>query len=203
MHLRNASFAALIGVAVLTAVAAATVHSQGRSGVPAATLTPQDYLDIQQLNNLYAYAIDNCTNNGYDYADLYTEDGWFSASRDGRVGANRSQGRDRLAAAARGNMKSCEEVPWKGISHMLVNHVITPSPEGATGKVYLIAIGLDGDPNKVEAQGHYEDVYVKTPRGWRFKSRLHVLAPGQAAVSRGSRPAPSTGAPTSTPPPGK
>jgi hypothetical protein len=28
----------------------------------------------------------------------------------------------------------------------------------------------------VEAQGRYEDVYVKTPQGWRFKSRMPVLA---------------------------
>jgi hypothetical protein len=155
-----------------------------------AALTPQDYLDILQLNSQYAYAIDNCLDNGNNYADLYTADGWFSASRNGKAG-NKSQGRAKLAAAARGNMKSCDEVPWKGITHMLVNHVIAPAPGGATGKVYLIAIGLDGDPHKVEAQGHYEDFYVKTLQGWRFQSRLHVLAAGQAAVSRGSRPAPS------------
>jgi SnoaL-like domain len=71
---------------------------------------------------------------------------------------------------------------------MLVNHVIEPDPGGAIGKVYLIAIGLDGEPGKVEAQGRYEDVYVKTPQGWRFKSRLHVLPSGQTEVSRGSRP---------------
>ena len=36
-----------------------------------AALTTQDYIDIQQLVARYAYAIDNCTNSGYDYADLY------------------------------------------------------------------------------------------------------------------------------------
>jgi hypothetical protein len=29
---------------------------------------------------------------------------------------------------------------------------------------------------------------VKTPQGWLFKSRLHVLAPGQAEVSSGTKP---------------
>ncbi len=181
--------ASLVLVASWVVVPTAQEHRPSGSTVPM-TLTPQDYLDIQQLVARYAYAIDNCTNNGYDYADLYTADGWFSASRDGRTG-NKSQGREKLAAAARGNMKTCDEVPWKGISHMLVNHVITPAPGGATGKVYLVAIGLDGEPTKVEAQGHYEDFYVKTSRGWRFQSRLHVLAPGQAAVSRGSKPSSS------------
>jgi hypothetical protein len=180
-----------LSVALVTMTAART--PQGGAAAPArpVTLTTQDYIDIQQLVSKYAYAIDNCTNMGYDYADLFTEDGWFAASRAGRPPANPQGGRERLAAAARGNQKTCEEVPWKGIVHMLVNHVITPTPEGATGKVYLIAIGLDGDPHKVEAQGHYEDVYAKTPNGWRFKSRLHVLAAGQAAVSRGSAPAPA------------
>jgi hypothetical protein len=57
--------------------------------------------------------------------------------------------------------------------------VITPAPEGARGEVDLIAVGVDGDPHKVESQGHYEDVYVRTPRGWRFQSRTHHLVPRQ------------------------
>ena len=137
------------------------------------TLTPDDYIAIQQLVSKYAYAIDECTNRGYDYADLYVPDGTFSTSRNGKV-LNTFAGRDRLAEAARGGMPDCKDVPWAGIVHMLVNHVIEPAPGGATGKVYLIAIGLDGEPGKVEAQGRYEDVYVKTPQGWRFKSRMHV-----------------------------
>ena len=54
---------------------------------------------------------------------------------------------------------------------------------GATGKVYLVAVGLDGEPGKVEAQGRYDDVYVKTPQGWRFKQRTHY------ALLSGGRPA--------------
>ncbi len=185
--------AVLLGLAIM-AGRGAGLHAQKKDELrtAASRLTPQDYLDIQHLNARYAYAIDTCTNNGYDYADLYTPDGSFSVSRAGRV-ITTYQGRDRLADAARGGTRSCDDVPWKGISHMLVNHVIVPSAEGATGKAYLVAIGLDGDPTKVEAQGHYEDVYVKTAQGWRFRSRVHVLAPGQATVSRGSRPtAPTT-----------
>ena len=90
--------------------------------------------------------------------------------------------------ARRVGQPDCKDVPWAGIKHMLVNHVIDPAPGGATGKVYLIAIGLDGEPGKVEAQGRYDDVYVKTPQGWRFKTRTHVLALNQTEVSRGSKP---------------
>jgi hypothetical protein len=176
---------ALVSVVVATALGA-TLVAQGQGGSGA--LSTQDYIDIQQLVARYAVAIDECTNNGDDYAALYTDDGWFSASRDGKPGPSRWQGREQLAAAARGNMKTCDEVPWKGIHHLLVNHIITPSPDGATGRVDLIAIGLDGDPHKTEYQGHYRDVYVKTPTGWLFKSRLHVLTPGQAEVSSGRKP---------------
>ena len=166
------------------ALRAQTTSTSGTSG----TLTPADYIAIQQLVSKYAYAIDECTNRGYDYADLYTPDGSFTSSRNGKV-LGKWEGRDRLAEAARGGMPDCKDVPWAGISHMLVNHVIEPSPEGATGKVYLVAVGLDGEPGKVEAQGHYEDVYVRTPQGWRFKSRVHVLSQRQTEVSRGTRPA--------------
>lgn len=64
-----------------------------------AVLTPQDYIAIQQLVSKYAYAIDECTNMGYDYADLYTPDGWFATSRNGKV-LNKFEGRDRLAKSA-------------------------------------------------------------------------------------------------------
>lgn len=30
------------------------------------------------------------------------------------------------------------------------------------------------DPDSVERDGGYEDVYVKTSAGWRIKSRTHV-----------------------------
>jgi len=177
----------VVAVAAMASLLVPVVATPGqRAGVSA--LTSQDYIDIQQLVSKYAYAIDECTNKGYDYADLYVPDGSFSTSRNGKV-SNRFEGRERLAEAARGGMPDCKGVPWAGIVHMLVNHVIEPSLDGATGKVYLIAIGLDGVPGKVEAQGRYEDVYVKTPQGWRFKSRVHVLAAGQQEVSRGSRPA--------------
>jgi hypothetical protein len=58
--------------------------------------------------------------------------------------------------------------------------VIEPSPEGAIGKSYLVYPGIEGikgDPTHTGHVGGYQDVYVKTPNGWRFKSRLHVFPP--------------------------
>jgi hypothetical protein len=64
-------------------------------------------------------------------------------------------------------------VAWNGWSHLMLDHVITPTADGATGRVYLLMLGMTG-PNSLERQGGYEDVYVKTAGGWRIKSRTHV-----------------------------
>ena len=145
-------------------------------------LTAQDYIEIQQLIAKYARAIDTCSNNGYDYADLYTADGAFIPSFEGKQLAP-IVGREKLAAVSGGGTNNCKNVGWivQGVRHLYANHVITPSPEGATGVVDMLMIGLGGDPNKIEYDGYYEDTYVRTPQGWRFKQRVHhaLLREGQ------------------------
>jgi hypothetical protein len=173
-----AAFAAL-GVATCSAVQAPQRSSAAASN--AVTLTAQDYAEIQQLSNRYAWAIDTCTNGGYDFADLFTDDGEFGLSDQFGVPASRARtkGREALASAGGGDGKGgCRDpktLLGYGISHLVVNHVITRTATGATGRSYLLAIGVGGDPTKIERQGGYDDVYVKTPAGWRFKSRVHVF----------------------------
>jgi hypothetical protein len=60
--------------------------------------------------------------------------------------------------------------------HFSTNHVIEPSPEGATGKQYLVVlnIGENGQPSAINQGGHYDDIYVKTAQGWRFKMRNYM-----------------------------
>jgi hypothetical protein len=62
------------------------------------------------------------------------------------------------------------------MSHAFSKVVIEPAAEGATGKVYLPG----RDPNS--SGGHYEDTYVKTAAGWRFKSRTY-LSPKEETAS--------------------
>jgi hypothetical protein len=177
MGLRTAS-AALVAVYL---AASAAVSAQSSTAAPA-TLTALDYFEIEQLIAKYARAIDTCSNLGYDYADLFTADGAFVPSFNGQRG-NPIQGRDRLAAVSGGGSNGCKNVPWieQGVRHLYANHIITPTAEGATGYVDMLMIGLGGDPNKIEYDGHYEDTYVKTPQGWRFKQRVHhaLLREGQ------------------------
>jgi hypothetical protein len=147
-------------------------------------LTAMDYIEIQQLVAKYARAIDTCSNNGYDYADLYTPNGRFVPMVNGRS-IPPIEGRERLAQVSGGGSNNCENVPWieQGVRHIYTNHIITPTPDGASGTVDMLMIGLDGDPNKIAHDGHYEDIYVKTDDGWRFKQRTHyaLLVAGQPA----------------------
>jgi hypothetical protein len=169
----------LIATAVLGLAMGAA--AQAPTSAPGA-LTALDYFEIQQLVAKYARAIDTCSNNGYDYADLFTADGAFVPSFEGRQLAP-IQGRDRLAAVSGGGSNGCKNVGWieQGVRHIYTNHIITPTAEGATGYVDMLMIGLGGDPNKIEYDGHYEDTYVRTPQGWRFKQRVHhaLLREGQ------------------------
>ncbi len=181
----------VIAAAMVSALPA--LHAQQTAKpTKAGTLTPQDYIDIQQLSARYAFAIDTCTNGGADFADLFTDDGEFSVSQQwGVAGSRRTKGRSALMDAAGGDGKGgCRDpktLMGYGISHIVVNQVITPTADGAAGKSYLLAIGVGGDPTKIERQGGYEDVYVRTPAGWRFKSRVHVFPNLAESVQFGSR----------------
>src|SRR5215468_7820689 len=184
-------------LASLMLIVLCAVASRSALGQTPRALTALDYFEIQQLVAKYARAIDTCSNNGYDYADLYTPDGVFLPMVNGKSVPG-IQGREKLAEVSDGGSKGCKNVPWieQGVHHIYVNHIITPTAEGATGTVDMMMIGLNGDPNKIESDGYYEDLYVKTAQGWRFKQRTHhALLDGGRRVT----PAPTDKAPPSTP----
>ena len=171
----------LLGTAVLVIAAfwvgraqtgGLTVAAQG------AALTAQDYAEITQLINRYAYGIDTCGGNGFDYANVFTPDGVFidrnsdaGFKAGGRVLA---KGRQALAELVGGGARGCKtRLVWTDWSHLMLNHEITATPEGAKGRIYLVQLGMKG-PGTIERHGGYEDVYVKTAEGWRIRSRTHV-----------------------------
>jgi len=140
--------------------------------------TALDYAEIEQLGRRYAYGIDTCGNNGYEYADVFTEDGVFidNNSDAGFAAGGRvlAEGREALAALIGGGTRGCETPQvWTDWSHLMLNHEITPTADGATGRIYLVQLGMEG-PGSVARHGGYEDVYVRTADGWRIKSRTHV-----------------------------
>src|SRR4029453_4259402 len=133
-----------------------------------AALTPQDYIEIQQLVAKYPYTLDGGLEQGKAYADLFTDDGEFH-QQTGRGWV----GRKELLTIANKPI----ETPTP-LGHFIMNHWIDPPAEGAVGKQYLFTISpleeKNGRRTFAITPYHYEDVYRKTPAGWRFKSRTVV-----------------------------
>jgi hypothetical protein len=156
---------------------AVRVATAGRTGGTTA-FTSDDYVEIQQLVARYTFALDTADNNGYTYADLFAADGTFNDTR----------GREALAALPRG--------PRRGPLHVR-NYgsmaIIQPTPEGATGIQYAQAMDFEpgGRTGVLDHFGRYEDVYVRTPEGWRFKSRRFVNESQAALKGSGTRTGPS------------
>jgi hypothetical protein len=147
-------------------------------------LTADDRFEILELIHRYMFILDAGEHHdlGYGYADLYTEDGTFGS---------RPPGREALATAAgRTPDGGYNQIHTRGVQnqiHINVGEIIVPTAEGARGTSYLLMI--DGSANQIYWAGWYEDVYVKTPKGWRFKSRVHVAGtkagiPANAAAIR-------------------
>jgi hypothetical protein len=124
-----------------------------------------DYIGIQQLSRRFNWAVDGGDNFGYAFADLFTPDGSFTDASDGPNGKT-TQGRDNLALLARGGQRG----PLF-LNHFGMNHVITPTPDGAKGKAYVALLDLATRPHSVSGGGYYDDVYVRTGSGWRFQTR--------------------------------
>ena len=126
------------------------------------TLSDHDRADIKQLSDNYVTFLDGCK--APEYAGLFTEDGSFISGPRGTM-----TGREQLASLVTSE-RFCQPgaAARSGMSHAFSKIVIEPTPDGASGKVYLP--GRDAN----SSGGHYEDRYVKTAQGWKFKSRTYL-----------------------------
>ena len=134
------------------------------------SLTTQDYVDIQQLYARYNHAIDSGDIEAY--VALYTPDGSF----------NTYSGQDGLRTFMKNRNGGTRR-------HWNTNLVITPTPEGAKGTVYLMFVDVGAKPPGITGAGKYEDTMVKTSQGWRFKKRQNFPDPPSAPAAA---PAPQT-----------
>lgn len=176
-------------------------HGSARSAEPA-RLTAEDIIAIKQLTARYAHLVDRCVNSGYDYADLFTDDGTFGVSDDwDREGTVWARGREALARAGGGGPDGCRPrkpgTPGYGLHHIVTSEVVEPAPGGAAGRSVLITLGVDGTPGSIEWQGGYQDRYVKTAKGWRIQSRWHVWPNYKSSAQLAKHPLP----PALLPPP--
>src|SRR3954452_2617492 len=114
------------GVALVLGFAAGQVDLRTAAAADGGKLTALDYAEITQLINRYAYGIDTCGGNGYDYANVFTSDGVFidKNSDAGFAAGGRAlaKGRDALAELVGGGSKGCKtKLPWTGWSHLMLN----------------------------------------------------------------------------------
>lgn len=134
------------------------------------SFTTQDYIDIQQLYARYNYIIDAGDVEGY--VALFVPEGSF----------NKFVGHDGLRTFMKNRVAGNRR-------HWNTNLVITPTPEGARGAVYLMFVDVGLKPPAITGAGKYEDTLVKTSEGWRFSKRMS-LPDGPAPTSPGTTPPP-------------
>jgi hypothetical protein len=131
-------------------------HAQGSKGAPA--LSAADREEIRVLNAKYSLALGQCDPDHWPLV-FAPGDGFFASMGRGRV-----LGQHRLAEMNRSY--DCVYIDGKAQDHAPTVAVpykieLTATKEGADGFAYYNG-------------GRYEDVYVKTKDGWRFKSRTVV-----------------------------
>lgn len=145
-----------------------------------AVLTPADYIGIQQLVNRLNFALDYCGNGGQDFADLFVAGGRFVIDQGDGMPREMATREELIALAGGPDCESRRTPPSAYILHLAESLVIEPTSDGARGMSYAIYPPSQGRrfSDEVEGQlGIYYDEYVRTPGGWRLRSRRHVVNP--------------------------
>jgi hypothetical protein len=152
--------ASLKSVTTLLAVLASGVSLAAQG-----TLTAQDRAEIQELSAKYARTLGTCA--AEEYADLFAPDtGYFASNFRGEV-----VGRARLIAMVQSE-RHC----------IAASSTANAAPRAVpTAVIEMSSTGPIGRADLGEKVGRYDDEYVKTPKGWRFKSRTVMTAQELAA----------------------
>jgi hypothetical protein len=155
-----------MALAVVLSMAAASIGSAQTK-----TLTEKDRAEIRQLSDNYVTYLDGCK--ASEYASLFAADGSFISGPRGTM-----TGPEKLASLVTSE-PFCKPgaAARSAMSHAFSKVVIEPTASGAMGKVYLPG----REPNT--SGGHYEDLYVKTPEGWKFKSRTYLSPKEETATA--------------------
>lgn len=155
---------ALFSIGILTALGVMIATAQSPQ-----TVAAQDKAEIQALVTAYARTLGSCA--ASEYADLFApETGSFSSGFRGHV-----VGRERLIAMVQSERQCIAPPPGTA-----------PAPRpGPTVVVDVTPAGVFGIAD-LGAAGHYEDQYVKTPKGWRFAART-VITPSEQAAGLNAR----------------
>ena len=162
------------------------VNAQASGASTSASLSPADYIAIQQLVNRLNFHLDYCTDAGEGFADLFIPGGEYIIDQGDGMPSVRNT-RDALIALAGGpDCESRRTTPTSYILHLSESLVIDSHPDGARGISYAIYPANKGhflNEDTAGQLGLYHDVYIKTAEGWRFKSRRHEINPVAGEVN--------------------
>jgi hypothetical protein len=156
------TFFSLVGLMTLASLAGAISTAARTRAGDGPVLTDRDRAEIQELVSHYARALATCS--AEEYADLFAPvTGSFASSIRGEI-----LGRDKLIALVQSEPHCVSPTPGRPLGNGPIV-TIASSAGGVTGRA------------SVGNAGHYEDVYVRTPNGWRFQSR-NVITPQEEAA---------------------
>jgi 3-phenylpropionate/cinnamic acid dioxygenase small subunit len=146
-------FLTLTLAAALTLIPAAVVRAQS-------SLSADDYAEIHNLYAHYNLVLD--AGDSEAWADTFTADGRFKSY----------EGRSALIEFA-------YEVhaAYLNTRHWNSNIHLAPTADGAAGAAYLILWDVGARPQSISLTGTYQDTLVRTPNGWRFRSRRVQIDP--------------------------
>jgi hypothetical protein len=161
----------LTGIALLGCAFLAGMVYAPAANAKALTLTAQDYTEITEL---YARL--------YQGSDLRELDVWLSnfaddavfVFPDGKEVAGTKALRDFRVKSFGGNTGDSKRRHW--VSGVM----LTPTPDGiAKGRAYWLMIDGSGKQPVLAQSGHFDDQFVKTKGGWKFKKHVVNMDPGR------------------------
>jgi hypothetical protein len=135
------------------------------------TLTDQDHREILQLYARF--------NHGSDFRDaemwlsVFDEDASFKPPTGAAI-VGRKALTDWRSQTLAGKSGDSKRRHWSG------SVLLTPTPDGgAKARTYLLVFDVSGPRPVLASSAYADDVFVKTPGGWKLKSR--VIVPDSAA----------------------
>ena len=156
-------------ISTLGRLIAALLFSSSALAQTPAGVTPDDAAAIQALVSSYARALGGCR--AEEFADLFAPDtGYFASGIRGQIA-----GRDRLIALVQSERQCTQPAP--------AGSAPAPRPGGNNGPTVVLDVTTAGIRGVADlgGAGQYQDEYVKTANGWRFKARTVIIPAEKAA----------------------
>jgi len=146
--------------------------SAGRTslqGVERQKFTADDYVEILQVYSEYVQGVDGIAMDckGEHYADAFTDDGVMQAGPE-RL-KTPLEGRDAII-----KMGAKKPPCTSSTRHMVSNPVVHPNADGtARVSAYILLFNNAVNPPQLLSHRATNDLWVKTPKGWRMKQRVN------------------------------